>query len=98
MEGYDRTVELMDTAANSAGKANQQFSKYSDTVEYRINKIKTLWEEFKVSIIDNELWKGLLDHLTHILERLSSLNLKETLATLGTGIVSTVGFVKLFTK
>ena len=98
MEGYDRTVELMDTAANSAGKANQQFSKYSDTVEYRINKIKTLWEEFKVSIVDNELWKGMLDRLTHVLEKLSSLNLKETVTTLGTGIVSTVGFVKLLTK
>ena len=98
MEGYDRTVELMDTAANSTGKANQQFSKYSDTVEYRINKIKTLWEEFKVSVIDNELWKGMLDRLTHVLEKLSSLNLKETITTLGTGIISTVGFVKLFTK
>lgn len=61
MSDYDRTMQLVDVATNSAGRANEQFAKYADTVEYRVNKLKNTWEAFRTSIVDSEQVKGLLD-------------------------------------
>ena len=45
MENYDRTMELVDTAYDSAGKSSEQFAKYQDTVEYKINQLSNSWEQ-----------------------------------------------------
>ena len=54
MENYERTMELVNVAQNSAGRSSQQFAKYQDTVEYRVNKIKNSWEQFRTSLLDSE--------------------------------------------
>ena len=72
MDNYDRTAELMDKAANSTGKADEQFAKYADTMEYKLNQIKTKWEEFRVSILSSDTFKGLLDGFSSFLDRLKS--------------------------
>jgi TP901 family phage tail tape measure protein len=61
MEDYDRTIELMDNAANSEGKADEQFAKYADTMEYKLNQLSTKWEEFRVGIANSDLFKSLID-------------------------------------
>lgn len=76
MDGYDRTVELMETAAEAEGKADQQFAKYADTVEYRLKQLQTKWEEFKVSIVGSDLWKGLLTTASGLLDRLNGVDTK----------------------
>ena len=76
MDGYDRTVELMETAAEAEGKANQQFAKYADTVEYRLKQLQTKWEEFKVSIMNSDMWKGLLTTASGLLDRLNGVDTK----------------------
>lgn len=73
MDNYDRTAELMDKAANSAGKADEQFAKYADTMEYKLNQIATKWEEFRVSILDSDTFKGLLDGFSSFLDRLKNI-------------------------
>ena len=40
MDNYKRTMELIDIAYNSAGKSTEQFNKYQDTLEYKLNKLK----------------------------------------------------------
>ena len=40
MDNYKRTMELIDTAYNSAGKSTEQFNKYQDTLEYKLNKLQ----------------------------------------------------------
>lgn len=72
MDNYDRTAELMDKAANSTGKADEQFAKYADTMEYKLNQISTKWEEFRVSILSSDTFKGLLDGFSSLLDRLKS--------------------------
>lgn len=76
MDGYDRTVELMETAAEAEGKADQQFAKYADTVEYRLKQLQTKWEEFKVSITNSDLWKGMLTTASSLLDRLNNVDTK----------------------
>ena len=76
MDGYERTVELMETAAEAEGKADQQFAKYADTVEYRLKQLQTKWEEFKVSITNSDLWKGMLTTASNLLDRLNNVDTK----------------------
>lgn len=74
MDGYERTVELMETAAEAEGKADQQFAKYADTVEYRLKQLQTKWEEFKVSIANSDMWKGMLTTASNLLDRLNNVD------------------------
>jgi len=37
MDNYERTAELIDYAADAEGKADEQFAKYADTMEYKLN-------------------------------------------------------------
>jgi len=48
MDNYDRTVELIGYAADAEGRADEQFAKYADTMEYKLNQLSTKWEEFRV--------------------------------------------------
>lgn len=73
MDNYDRTAELMDKAANSTGKADQQFAKYADTMEYKLNQISTKWEEFRVKTLNSDFFKGMLDGVSSFLDRLKNI-------------------------
>lgn len=61
MENYERTAELINIAGNSAGRADEQFSKYADTVEYKVNRLQNTWEQFRVNFLSSDLYKGILD-------------------------------------
>lgn len=61
MSDYDRTLELQEAAYNSVGQSTIQFNKYQDTVEYKINQIKNSWERLRVSLLDQNAYKGALD-------------------------------------
>lgn len=71
MDNYERTAELMDIAADSEGKADEQFAKYADTMEYKLNQLSTKWEEFRVNLLDSDAFKGIIDVVTELLDRLS---------------------------
>lgn len=76
MEDYDRTMELVETAQDSAGRSSEQFAKYQDTVEYKLNQLKNTWEQLRVTIVDSDIFKSVIDSLTKELKNLSKLNLK----------------------
>lgn len=61
MSDYDRTLELQEAAYNSVGQSTIQFNKYQDTVEYKINQIKNSWERLRVSLLDQNVYKGALE-------------------------------------
>lgn len=73
MENYDRTLELINAAQNSAGKANEQYSKYADTIENKVIQLQNSWEQLKISILGDELFKGLVSKAKQALDTLSSL-------------------------
>lgn len=65
----------MEIAANSEGRADEQFAKYADTMEYRLNQLTTRWEEFRVNLLNQNVWKNGLDVVNEIIDRLNGLNL-----------------------
>lgn len=98
MDNYDRTMELVDTAYDSAGKSSEQFAKYQDTLEYKLNQLRNTWEQFRVQFFNSDFFKGVIDSLNELLNRLNDLDLKDfsTLAvvwlTLGRSMI--MNFIK----
>lgn len=80
MDSYDRTVELMELAADAEGKADEQFAKYADTMEYKLNQLNTKWEEFRVNALDSDFFKGMIDGLSNFLDRLKNVDFKRAIA------------------
>ena len=92
MENYDRTMELVDTAYNSAGKSSEQFAKYQDTLEYKINKLQNSWEQLRVSLMNSDFFKGVVDTVGNLVGYVSKLNLKEVIINI-IGIASALKLV-----
>lgn len=84
MENYDRTMELVDTAYDSAGKSSEQFAKYQDTVEYKINQISNSWEQLRTNFFNSNTYKTALDIVQKFVDTLNNLDLKQLL---GIGVV-----------
>lgn len=83
MEDYDRTLELTTIATESQGKADEQFAKYSDTVEYKLNQLKNTWEQFRISLLESDTYKSIIEWLTKVVEKLNDMT-KVDLAGLAT--------------
>ena len=73
MEDYDRTMELVTTAQDSAGRSEQQFAKYQDTVEYKVNQLKNSWEQFRTSLIDSDVFKRVIEWLTKVVDKMNEI-------------------------
>ena len=86
MENYDRTIELVDTAYDSAGKSSEQFAKYQDTVEYKMNQLQNTWEQFRTQFFNSDFFKTVLDGFNALLGKINELSGGDLLA-LGTAIV-----------
>ena len=80
MDNYDRTIELINLAADAEGKADEQFAKYADTMEYKLNQLSTKWEEFRVQLLDSDFFKGMIDGLSEFLDRLKNIDFKKVIA------------------
>lgn len=79
MDNYERTAELVEIAADSAGKADEQFAKYSDTIEYKLNQLLTKWEQFTVTIMNSDIFKSILDLVNQVVDRLANIDFSKTL-------------------
>ena len=83
MDNYERTMELVDTAYNSAGKSSEQFGKYQDTIEYKLNKLQNSWEQLRVSFFNSEGYGNAIELLTKLLDKIGEFDLID-FAVLGT--------------
>lgn len=77
MEDYDRTMELVEIAQDSAGRSEEQFSKYSDTLTYKINKLKNSWEQLRISFLNSDTYKSGVDFANRFVEGISRMDLKQ---------------------
>lgn len=66
MSNYDRTMELVDAANNSAGASQRQFEKTTESLESKLNKLKNAWNEFTMGIGNNQVIKFGVDLLTKL--------------------------------
>lgn len=79
MENYERTMELIETAQDSAGRSNEQFSKYADTIEYKLNQLSNSWEQFRTNLVNSDGYKTVIDFLTTILDKFENFDLSKLL-------------------
>ena len=73
MSNYERTVQLMDFANNSAGASNEQFGKTMESLEAKLNKLKNAWNEFLMGIMNDSWTKAIVDGTTTAIDKLNSL-------------------------
>lgn len=73
MSDYDRTLELVEAANNSAGASDKQFEKTLDSLESKLNKLSNAWDQFTMGLADNKLIKGAVDALTGLLDIINKL-------------------------
>ena len=96
MDNYERTTELMEIAAESEGKADEQFDKYADTMEYKLNQLNTKWEEFRVNILNSDVFKGLIDGLSGFLDKIQNIDWKSLIVLGPVAIWAAKSFISTF--
>lgn len=67
MQNYDRTMELVDAANNSAGASQEQFDKTLESLDSKLNRLKNAWNEFTMGLANNHAIKFVVDGLTDVL-------------------------------
>ena len=93
MENYDVARKYMDTAANSAGTAEEKFGAYLDSIEAKTKTLQASFESLAVNTFSTEMFGGIIDASTEVLKFLDNTNLlKGSLAGL-----AAAGAVKGFT-
>ena len=73
MSDYDRTLELVEAANNSAGASDKQFEKTLDSLEAKLNKLSNAWDQFTMGLADNKVIKLAVDGLTALLDIVNKL-------------------------
>ena len=73
MSNYDRTMELVNAATNSAGASQKQFGKTLESLDAKLQKLKNAWDTFTMGLANSEIIKGGVDLLTQILETVNKL-------------------------
>lgn len=71
---YERYMEVKEAAENSEDAGLLQYSKTLDSMETKLNNIKTNFQQFYMSIFDGEAAKGFLDFINNTLEGLNNLS------------------------
>lgn len=94
MSNYDRTIELVNAAYNSAGSSQEQFEKTTESLESKINRLHNAWQEFTMNLSNSAIIKGAVDLLTGFLNIINKITTVGD--TMNNSIVSfglTLGFV-----
>jgi hypothetical protein len=73
MSNYDRTMELVGAANDSAGASNEQFDKTLDSLDAKLERLNNAWQEFTMNLANNELIKFGVDFLADFLETINSI-------------------------
>ena len=73
MDNYERTLELVDIAQNSNGASAAQFAKTLDSVEAKMNLIKSSFEEFIGTVVGSDLVKNILDGVNSVLQMINDI-------------------------
>lgn len=73
LSDYDRTVELVDAAYDSAGAGQAQYEKTLESLQTKLAKLKNAWDEFLMGLSNNNVLKGAVDLLTGFLTTINKL-------------------------
>ena len=73
MSDYERTMELVNAANNSAGASQKQFEKTTKSLEAKINRLKNSWDTFVQGLANSSFIKASVDALTLLLNVLNKI-------------------------
>lgn len=73
MSDYDRTMELVNAANESAGASQRQFEKTIDSLESKLNRLSNAWAEYTMGLANSTVIKGVVDTLTLFLNALNDI-------------------------
>lgn len=73
MSNYDRTMELVTAANNSAGASQKQFDKTTESLEAKLQRLKNAWDTFVMGLANSEVIKTGVDLLTNLLNVINNL-------------------------
>ena len=94
MSDYERTMELVSAANDSAGSSQAQFDKTLESMEAKLNQLKNTWQEFTLGLADNELLKNGIDALNNLLTVINKFT--NAPGVLGSASKAFAGFFTLF--
>ena len=73
MQDYTKTTQLINAAYNSAGASQEQFEKTLDSLQAKLTRLKTAWNEFTMGLSNNEIIGGVVTALTEMLKAVNGL-------------------------
>lgn len=73
LQDYDRTMELVDAAYNSAGSSSKQFEKTQESLESMLARLQDAWNDFLMGIADDKIVKFFVNALTGLISAFNSL-------------------------
>lgn len=76
LSDYERTQELVASATNASGAADEQYGKTLDSLETKLNKLKNAWDQFTMGIANNAAIKFGVDLLTSLIGIINTLTEK----------------------
>lgn len=76
MENYDRVAELIDITADAEGRANEQFAKNAESLQFKIQSLKTAWEKLRIDFTKADFFKGIVDKATGFVNIINDLSKK----------------------
>ena len=88
MENFDIARDALDTSHNSEGSAMAEQREYMMSIQYSLDVLKSSWQEFSNVFLSTDLFKGVIDGLS------TMLNILTKITSLGGGLGG-VGIVGL---
>lgn len=73
MGNYERTMELVNAANNSAGASQEQFNKTLESLDAKLQKLKNAWAEFTMGLANSDAIKFVIDLLTNLIESVNKM-------------------------
>ena len=89
MQNWDRVLDLADQSTNSAGQQALMHAKAMDSIESKMKQFQVAWQEFVSNLASSNLFKGLIEGLTKLLDLFNSGNQPIILLSTAIGLLST---------
>lgn len=76
LNNFDIAKKALATAQSSAGSAEEEFAKWTDSIEAKLQRLEAAWQSLSQSFISSDLVKWVIDSGTSILGLLDSITQK----------------------
>lgn len=73
MSDYERTMELVTAANNSAGAGQKQFDKTLESLDSKLQRLSNAWQQFTMNLANSTVIKAGVDFLSGLLETINKL-------------------------